>query len=227
MRTTQTVAPGGSGRARVLDALRSAGSATALGDLADTVGLHPNTVRFHLDALEADGLVRRVPSTRRTPGRPPATYELSQAGALAGPRDFVTLASALAQALGAGRGEPLDRAVEGGYAAGRRMAEQVPDAAGGSTRESTGGSTGSAGVERLVGALEGHGCRPRPNLGGPTPTILFDNCPFREVADRHPEVVCQLHLGMVRGLVDGLRIELDAVELEPRGVGQSCVLHLS
>ena len=35
-------------------------------------------------------------------------------------------------------------------------------------------------------------------------TIAFTHCPFRELAEANPDLVCGLHRGMVEGFVDGL-----------------------
>ena len=48
--------PSDSGRLRVLELLRSASGALGVADLAVQTGLHPNTVRFHLNRLVATGL---------------------------------------------------------------------------------------------------------------------------------------------------------------------------
>jgi predicted ArsR family transcriptional regulator len=36
---------------------------------------------------------------------------------------------------------------------------------------------------------------------GETAVIAFTHCPFRELAEEHPELVCSLHRGMVEGFV--------------------------
>jgi predicted ArsR family transcriptional regulator len=35
-------------------------------------------------------------------------------------------------------------------------------------------------------------------------TIAFTHCPFRELAEANPDLVCGLHRGMVEGFVDQL-----------------------
>ena len=37
---------------------------------------------------------------------------------------------------------------------------------------------------------------------GATAMVEFAHCPFRDLAEAHPELVCSLHRGMVEGLVD-------------------------
>ena len=56
----------GRSRAHVLDLLRAAGSTAGVQEIADRAGLHPNTARFHLDALVDAGLAARAPKQRTT-----------------------------------------------------------------------------------------------------------------------------------------------------------------
>jgi len=61
-------------RQQVLDAIQRAAGPVGVSEIADRVGVHPNTVRFHLEALLRDGVVERVPDTPSGPGRPRAGY---------------------------------------------------------------------------------------------------------------------------------------------------------
>ena len=53
----------------VLAALRGATSALTIAAIADQLGVHPNTVRFHLDTLVSEGRVERVEPDHRRPGQ--------------------------------------------------------------------------------------------------------------------------------------------------------------
>ena len=61
----------------MLDLLRSTGSPVGVKEVAGRTGLHPNTARFHLDALADAGLALRTPQARETPGRPSMSYRAS------------------------------------------------------------------------------------------------------------------------------------------------------
>ena len=63
----------GESRVRVLEALRVGGSA-AVPELAELVGLAPNTVRLHLDQLVDAGLVTRERAEPTGRGRPRQIY---------------------------------------------------------------------------------------------------------------------------------------------------------
>ncbi len=60
--------PLGQSRSRVLDLLRDAGSPVGVQEVAGQTGLHPNTARFHLDALVQAGLAARASQARTRPG---------------------------------------------------------------------------------------------------------------------------------------------------------------
>jgi predicted ArsR family transcriptional regulator len=59
-------------------------------------------------------------------------------------------------------------------------------------------------LEALVAELDERGFD--PTVGGTddgeTAVIGFAHCPYRELAEAHPELVCSLHQGMVEGFVD-------------------------
>jgi len=66
--------------------------------VAERTGLHPNTVRFHLERLESDGLVSRHVRRSGDPGRPPLAYVANPVpDAEQGRRNFGQLAEVLAQ----------------------------------------------------------------------------------------------------------------------------------
>src|SRR5665647_3353676 len=74
-RVGEAVQSGGSRRRQaVLQSLRHSPEALAVADIAALTELHPNTARFHLDALAADGLAVRTFETRTSPGRPRVLY---------------------------------------------------------------------------------------------------------------------------------------------------------
>jgi predicted ArsR family transcriptional regulator len=59
------------------------------------------------------------------------------------------------------------------------------------------------------------------------PRIMLHECPFREVASRHPAVVCSLHLGVIRGALARMRAPLTAGRLEPFASPGLCLVHLT
>ena len=58
-------------------------------------------------------------------------------------------------------------------------------------------------IEALMTQLEYLGFDPEATGGSDGVTIAFTHCPFRELAEANPDLVCGLHRGMVEGFVDG------------------------
>src|ERR671932_286018 len=88
-------------------------------EIADTLGLHPNTVRPHLERMREVGLLEVEIDNRGSVGRPQHRYSL---------------------------------------------AADAPE--------------------------------------GELVTIAFTHCPYRELAEAHPELVCHLHRGLIEGFVE-------------------------
>ena len=61
-------------RRSVLQVLKAAPGPMSIIAIADELGVHPNTVRFHLDTLVSDGRVERVEPDLKRPGRPPLMF---------------------------------------------------------------------------------------------------------------------------------------------------------
>ena len=89
----------GQSRARVLAILHEARSPLGVGEIARRLRLHPNTTRFHLDALIKAGLVERGTEDRDKPGRPRLLYTASMDGIGTSRRSYRLLAEILASYL--------------------------------------------------------------------------------------------------------------------------------
>lgn len=84
-------------RDTILHALKSSNQAT-VETLAETANVSPVTVRHHLNALQADGLIE-VDSVRRKVGRPYYIYSLSESGHELFPHKYVRLTNRLLDEL--------------------------------------------------------------------------------------------------------------------------------
>jgi predicted ArsR family transcriptional regulator len=196
---------GETSRARLLAVLRAADEPQDVHALARAVGLHANTTREHLDRLVDAGLVQVMPATDGAPGRPRLLYESVVAGG-AGPRDedaYRVLAGVLAAEI-ARSADPRTSIAEAGARWGRVLARAGGPLSGGSEVEA---------VDRLVEVLADVGFAPRlPDGGGP---IELHACPFRDLAEERPDVVCGVHLGLMRGALAELGAPIRAVGLRP------------
>lgn len=208
----------GKSRARVLDVLQTEGRPLAVEDVAKRLRLHTNTARFHLDGLVEQRLVQRASEERETPGRPRMLYSAAPDAARAGQRNYRLLAEILTSYLASSTRQPEQAAIKAGEEWGRYLTDrpapfQRVDAAGA--------------LSQLVEVLDEIGFAPEAVTVGRKRQIELHHCPFREAADQHREVVCSIHLGLMRGLLAELDAPLEAVRLEPFARPDVCITHLS
>jgi predicted ArsR family transcriptional regulator len=161
----------------------------ATAQIADSLRLHPNTVRPHLDRMREVGLLEVVTDAQGTVGRPQHRYSLAPDAPSLGfePPAFPVLAQMLLR-LAAAADLPAADAVEAGR-------EQGASAAG---RRSPAGTC----AEALTAELAALGFDPESVVDEDGATIAFTRCPFRELAEANPDLVCSLHRGLVEGFVD-------------------------
>lgn len=210
-------------RDEVLRVLRGASQPLPIVEIADRLGVHQNTVRFHLDTLVAHGQVERVTPARRTPGRPPRLYRAAPGMDPTGPRHYRLLAEVLADTLAADP-DPGRRAVEAGRAWGWRHATSSDQGA----SETGTGPAEQEPVARLVALLDDIGFAPERDdeASGGTPEIGLRNCPFLELAASRPQVACPIHLGLMQGAMDAWHAPLTVDRLEPFVEPDRCVAYL-
>ena len=158
-------------------------------DIADTLGLHPNTVRPHLERMREVGLLEVDIDNRGSVGRPQHRYHLTAAAPSLGlePPAFPLLARLLAR-VAASAGVAPDEAAGAATDQGRVLAASRPPRPGC--------------VEALSAALAELGFDPAVADDGDLVTIAFTHCPYRELAEAHPEIVCHLHRGLIEGFVE-------------------------
>ena len=164
-------------------------------DLAERSGIHANTVRLHLERLREAGLVdveAGAPRHRRAAPAP-----LLPRGRRARARFRPARARAARR--------PARRA--GG--AGRRRRGSTPPRPDGCGAPTPAGAPGRGAASRaLEGELARLGFEPATEAAdgaheGST-RIEFLHCPFRELAEAYPELVCNLHRGLCEGVVDSV-----------------------
>lgn len=198
----------------VLTALRDANEPLSITAIADTLGIHPNTVRFHLDALTRTGQVELVETKHAKPGRPAAMFRAAPGMNPAGPRDYRMLAGILADAL-ARRPAPVRRAV----AAGRTWAGHAAEPVTTPRRIQA--------LDRLTELLEEFGFAPEKRSGTTAiDEIGLRSCPFLELAQIHPDVVCSVHLGLMQGALAVWDAPVTVDTLTPFAQPDRCVAHL-
>jgi len=175
-------------RTAVLDVLRDAAGPLGIAEIADRLGVHANTVRFHLDSLLAAGRVERATAASGRPGRPQQVFTVVQRMDPDGPRNYRMLAEVLVAGIDAGR-SPRARATEIGRRWGRQQA--------------TAYAAHDAPVEsRLVALLDDTGFAPEVTDATGGTQIALHHCPFLDLAERRSQVVCAIHLGLMEGALE-------------------------
>lgn len=211
-------APGEQARQRLLAELRRAATGLGVQELAARVGLHVNTVRFHLDRLLATGQVSRATEPREGPGRPRLTFTVSPGPQLYGPRrDYRLLAEMLTGLVAQLGAEAAPRATAVGREWGASLAR----------RPSSGRPSGQAAARReLLRVLDEVGFAPALEPGTNGSRVLLRHCPFLEAAESHPAVVCSMHRGLMDGALTAIGAPLATDRLAPFADPRGCVASL-
>jgi predicted ArsR family transcriptional regulator len=205
-------------RARVLALLQDAGEPMTAAAAAARMGLHVNTARFHLDALTADGLVVREREERSTPGRPKMMYAAASSAPGVAGRSYRLLAEILTSYLADRLPDPAASAEEAGHAWGRFLTEPARPFAAPDAEQA---------LDALVDGLgrvgfESHVVDERGSL-----RLEVSHCPFLEVAEGHNDVVCSVHLGLMKGMLEQMGAPVRAEDLEPLVEPSLCIAPLA
>lgn len=179
-------------RRRLLELLRSDPTARDVHDLGTAMGLHPSTVRVHLETMRRAGLVRRQTRRRDGRGRPRTAYAAAEAEQeRAGYQGLAAILAAGLADTAAGRSARAEQI-------GEQWAGELSDAP-------SLDAAADDDVERHVtGLFERLGFAPELRDSEHGSEIALRACPFRSVARQHPEVVCAVHLGLLRGSLERL-----------------------
>jgi predicted ArsR family transcriptional regulator len=188
-------------RARLFSLLEELQRPASTDELAATLELHPNGVRVHLERLQDAGLVVRS-RERRPRGRPRDSWVIAPDAGPAGdsPTAYADLSRWLVRGISSSQTRVTD--VEAtGREIGRELVDQ--DAAG-------------PPAQQMQRALAGLGFRPRrePSHSGELIYTLA-NCPYRDAVRENQPIVCALHRGLTRGLLDQLSPDTELIAFVP------------
>lgn len=204
-------------RTRILAELADAGPLDVR-ELADRVDLHVNTVRVHLNALADAGLVESETLPPEGRGRPRVAYRATAAAGDEGGRRYRLLAEILTALVARFGAEASEQLEEIGEAWGHYLVDSPPPFAGLSDEQA---------VERLVALLAEIGFQPMLEQQKRGRQILMRPCPFLELARSHQEVICPIHLGLMRGALSELGARTRATKLEAFVRPDLCVARLA
>lgn len=195
----------------------------ALADQPDPVGIdalaqatarHPNTVREQVNWLVAHGHVTRVRQPQDGRGRPAWLYQAR------GPRpadgEYVELAAALAWQLQDASPDAYAQALSAGQHWGADLVDR---------KGAVAAPSPEAGRQWTVELMDELGYGPDPDDGAHT--VVLRRCPLLQAAHRFPDVVCTIHLGMVRAALERNGAPSDEADLTPFSAPGECLLRLS
>ena len=201
----------------MLRALKAAPGPLSITAIADELGVHPNTVRFHLDTLVSNGLVEQVEPDRKRPGRPPLMFRAIPQMDPGGPRHYRLLGEILTMSLAAGR-DPRAKALAAGRAWGRQLESPAPHCKKMGAKES---------IDHLVGVLDELGFAPERRESGGEQQIGLRHCPFLELAETRAGVVCPIHLGLMQGVLESWESPVAVDGLDAFVEPDLCLAHLT
>jgi len=207
-------------RARVLEFLQSQAGPVGAEHVARAFAQHVNTVRGHLDALVDDGLALRHRQGTSGRGRPAWHYRANPQNPEpdARVREYGALAGALAAHLIRTSPTPMDEAHVAGVEWGRQIVRDRD------ARPMSIPAPTVAARREVVEILEDLGFAPLESPGDAV--VLLRRCPLLDVARRYPEVVCQVHQGLIAGALTALGGDGDGVDLLPFDEPDACRLVL-
>ena len=196
-------------RRRLYEVVRERAEPVGRDEAAAAAGVGRALAVYHLDKLVEAGLLTtsyQRPPGRSGPGagRPAKLYMRSdrEFAVTVPPREYELAARLLVQAVEA---DPSGRSRAVLLEAARRLGAELAGAAGA--------------AEDLEGALAGHGYEPSRGGDG---VIRLRNCPFRQLAEHHRDVVCGMNLGLIEGILAGLGAQGLRPVLDPQP-GHCCV----
>ena len=183
-------------------------------DAAEAVGVARHVAKFHLDRLEADGLLESEyvrPDGRRGPGagRPAKRYRRAarETAVSLPPRRYDLAGHVMAEALTsaeAAHAPVADALRRTAVAHGRELGRSA-------RAQATGRRAAAARRSAVVDVLAEHGYEPRAIDDG----LCLVNCPFHALAAAHQELVCGMNLALIQGVLDGAGATKLTAELDP------------
>ena len=200
-------------RVALLTSLRKSASPLDVRELAKDMGVHVNTVRFHLEVLAKAGLVSSEFEHRPRRGRPRQVWRAT-ATVTPGPEErYRMLAEVLAGYLQASVQEPGKLGLEIGTAWGTQLANTQVE----NPRQ---------GLDGVVDMLARLGFSPEQVDTPDEIQLQLRSCPFLEVARGNSQLVCSAHLGLLRGALAEAGVPLTAKSLNPLVEPSLCIAHL-
>jgi predicted ArsR family transcriptional regulator len=211
---------GGNRRQQVLAAIHRSPSPLSAAEVAGQTGIHPNTARFHLAALMAEGVIERMLAEPSGPGRPRIVYRARPGMVLGGERRYRVLAEILLSYLSSATTGCAAAAADAGRAWGEHMISRA---------EPFHRVDRAEAITRVIVMLDELAFAPEkvPGDDDMPAELRLRHCPFLELAEHHRDIVCPLHLGLIQGAFAGLASPVTASELTPFTGPDGCLVQLA
>lgn len=223
-------------REALVNLLRTSPEPRTILSLAEELGVHANTVRFHLDVLLRSGQVEQVLGDRTGPGRPPVLFRATHRMDPAGPTNYRLLATVLTDHLATSSPDPAAAAAELGRSWGPHLVDVPTTDRGPKARSRPTRPRRGEALTRLTGVLTDLGFAPEPP-GSRQSTIRLHHCPFLglvtgadngdRTGDGYGSVICSLHLGLMQGALAALQAPVSVDRLDPFVEPDLCVAHVA
>lgn len=192
-------------RNRIFRYIEDAKRPVYVDELTDLLQVNHNAVRQHLSVLKDARLVTEQLENRSTPGRPRLQYTLNPKvlGTWGTEGPYQSIAVLMAEIIKSNRS-----AEEIGRDAGKRRVQGIK-----------GPKHNIVGI--LNDSLATEGFQPRTIQSDNGWDFVLENCPYVEAALVDPDTICQIHLGLLEGLLEGLNpdVELSLTARDPRRAG--------
>ena len=189
-------------------------------------GHHENTIREHLDALVDENLVIKYHSTEHMRGRPAWLYRAVDRSDQSGIGEYGGLVSALAGAIVRSSPQPVKDAIDAGMAWAPELVRNLYVNGVPYTPGSTKGHAITA-RRNVVSFLDHLEFAPEQNTD--FTRIKLTRCPLLDAARQNPEIICSVHLGIIRGALSEFGAEarnIEKVDLAPFSEPGACLLKI-
>ena len=200
--------------------VRETPDAVTASHIAELFDIHPNVARHHLDRLVDDGylsVTSRRPEGRSGPGagRPAKHYSATskEVSVQFPARRYDLLSELLVRVIEEIAPEDAGAVAERvGHTYGRELAAEI-------------GLPSDAGFEAAAQAV----ARAMMGVGFGTEAhvdqrlLVTSFCPFGTTATNHPEIVCKLDQGIVRGLMESANAPTAAVVMPHTSIDEDCI----
>jgi predicted ArsR family transcriptional regulator len=199
-------------------------------ELAEQFDLHVTTMRFHLDQLVQAGLITATFERREGAGRPRKLYAVERGSFenVTSEQSYKMLSELLVESFGTDEdGRALTPDEAGARWGRRRVATEHPDVIEREPARSAGQWLGRIG--QMVDLLDEWGYTPEVSTTnhGRTAQVALHDCPFLPLARENTAVVCGIHRGLIRGVLESLGEESTQVGLKPFVTPHLCVASLT